>query len=180
MNLTVICHRCEIFLPDEVSHGENLCGFSLKLGSTTRFLEATIMLSCLLRSPVPARRTSPRHWQLSCCCLAAGFFYLAGAPVAVEAQSFKVRTTPAAGSKPSAQVQVRLAPSAVVAAAATPFPLANTFKLHSRPQAALKIYLDFDGHVTQNTPWNLIGAAPPEDLDGGVLSRRRLGVLFRR
>lgn len=30
----------------------------------------------------------------------------------------------------------------------------DTFKLHSRPAATKKIYLDFDGQVTTNTPWN--------------------------
>lgn len=31
---------------------------------------------------------------------------------------------------------------------------ANAFQLHSRPGATKVIYLDFDGGVTQNTPWN--------------------------
>lgn len=35
---------------------------------------------------------------------------------------------------------------------------ANTFALHSRPTATKVIYLDFDGHVTQNTPWNSTNA----------------------
>ena len=34
------------------------------------------------------------------------------------------------------------------------FPLADTFKLHSRPGAKRIIYLDFDGHVTRGTSWN--------------------------
>ena len=34
------------------------------------------------------------------------------------------------------------------------FPLADTFKLHSRPTASKVIYLDFDGHDTIGTPWN--------------------------
>ena len=34
------------------------------------------------------------------------------------------------------------------------YPLAETFRLHSRPTATRKIYLDFDGHVTSGTPWN--------------------------
>lgn len=33
------------------------------------------------------------------------------------------------------------------------FPLADTFKLHSLPSATKRIYLDFDGHLTQNTLW---------------------------
>lgn len=40
------------------------------------------------------------------------------------------------------------------AVAAPPFPVSQTFKLHSRPTAAKKIYLDFDGHVTSGTGWN--------------------------
>ena len=31
---------------------------------------------------------------------------------------------------------------------------ASTFQLHSRPGATKVIYLDFDGHTTQNTQWN--------------------------
>ncbi len=33
-------------------------------------------------------------------------------------------------------------------------PLSETFFLHSNPGALKIIYLDFDGHITQNTPWN--------------------------
>jgi PKD repeat protein len=35
-----------------------------------------------------------------------------------------------------------------------PFPLDQTFRLHSRPGAKLVIYLDFDGHTTSGTSWN--------------------------
>jgi hypothetical protein len=35
-----------------------------------------------------------------------------------------------------------------------PYPLGDTFKLHSRPTANHVIYLDFDGHVTSGTLWN--------------------------
>lgn len=48
-------------------------------------------------------------------------------------------------------------------------PLADTFKLHSRPSATKVIYLDFNGHTTSNTPWNQgIGSffTPAYDLDG--------------
>jgi PKD repeat protein len=34
------------------------------------------------------------------------------------------------------------------------YPLTETFRLHSRPTASRKIYLDFDGHTTSGTPWN--------------------------
>ena len=36
----------------------------------------------------------------------------------------------------------------------SPFPLEDTFKLHSNPGALHAIYLDFDGHITKNTAWN--------------------------
>ena len=35
-----------------------------------------------------------------------------------------------------------------------PFPLNQTFQLHSLAGASKVIYLDFDGHVTTGTPWN--------------------------
>ena len=35
-----------------------------------------------------------------------------------------------------------------------PFPLDQTFQLHSLAGASKVIYLDFDGHVTSNTKWN--------------------------
>lgn len=52
-----------------------------------------------------------------------------------------------------------------------PYPVADTFKLHSRPSATKKIYLDFNGHTTSNTPWNTdLGGADivstPFDMDG--------------
>ena len=112
------------------------------------------MLSRLLRSSLQSCLTPPRHWRFSCCCLAACFVYSACAVETVDAQSWQKATTASAGPRPSVQPQVRLAPSAAAAAVTTPFPLANTFKLHSRPQAAMRIYLDFDGNVTQGTPWN--------------------------
>jgi hypothetical protein len=40
------------------------------------------------------------------------------------------------------------------AAIVPPLPLEETFLLHSRPGAPFIIFLDFDGHITQNTPWN--------------------------
>lgn len=43
---------------------------------------------------------------------------------------------------------------AAFVAAAPQFPLADTFKLHSRKTASKTIYLDFDGHATTGTPWN--------------------------
>jgi hypothetical protein len=51
-------------------------------------------------------------------------------------------------------------------------PLADTFRLHSRPGAKRIIYLDFDGHVISGTGWNASYnggqniIAPPWDIDG--------------
>ncbi|MEX2169834.1 MAG: proprotein convertase P-domain-containing protein [Pirellulales bacterium] len=36
-----------------------------------------------------------------------------------------------------------------------PFDLSETFMLHSRPSATKTIYLDFDGHITRDTQWNI-------------------------
>ena len=46
------------------------------------------------------------------------------------------------------------ASTAAPAAAAPPFPLDQTFLLHSAPGASKVIYLDFDGHTTSDTEWN--------------------------
>ncbi|MEO0932664.1 MAG: putative Ig domain-containing protein, partial [Cyanobacteria bacterium J06641_2] len=46
----------------------------------------------------------------------------------------------------------------------------NTFNLHSKPDSNFTIYLDFDGHVTENTRWK-DGArieSPAYDTDGNV------------
>ena len=56
---------------------------------------------------------------------------------------------------------------------APPFPLAQTFQLHSLPGAAKTIYLDFNGHVTTNTGWNTVFntpsiVTPPFDVDGNA------------
>jgi Bacterial pre-peptidase C-terminal domain/Metallo-peptidase family M12B Reprolysin-like len=37
---------------------------------------------------------------------------------------------------------------------AAPFPLDDTFRLHSRPGASRTIFLDFDGHTVSGTAWN--------------------------
>jgi hypothetical protein len=50
-------------------------------------------------------------------------------------------------------------------------PLTDTFKLHSRPSATKKIYLDFDGHTTTGTSWNNTSrpsfVTPPYDIGDG-------------
>ena len=40
------------------------------------------------------------------------------------------------------------------AAQSSPVDFGNTFRLHSKPDAQHTIYLDFDGHITENTGWN--------------------------
>lgn len=55
---------------------------------------------------------------------------------------------------------------------AAPFPLSQTFALHSRPGSNRVIYLDFNGHVTSGTVWNsnFTGGQPinsaPFSIDG--------------
>lgn len=55
--------------------------------------------------------------------------------------------------------------------AAALVPLTDTFKLHSRPSATKKIYLDFDGHTTTGTSWNNTSrpsfVTPPYDIGDG-------------
>jgi hypothetical protein len=56
--------------------------------------------------------------------------------------------------------------------ATAPFSLQDTFRLHSRPTAQTKIYLDFDGHITSNTSWRDARTSsrrivtPAYDIDG--------------
>lgn len=68
------------------------------------------------------------------------------------------------------------APQAAGTAAAAPiaqqapFPLSQTFLLHSKPDSTHVIYLDFNGHVVTGTAWNQGGPstinAPAYDTDG--------------
>jgi Bacterial Ig domain/Metallo-peptidase family M12B Reprolysin-like len=65
--------------------------------------------------------------------------------------------------KPGARV---IAQAATANATST---IVDAFKLHSRPAAAKKVYLDFNGHVVRGTAWNDIVDvydASPYDLDG--------------
>jgi subtilisin-like proprotein convertase family protein len=69
-----------------------------------------------------------------------------------------------------AQSQVASAASLLPVA---PFPLTQTFQLHSDPGATKTIYLDFDGFTARNTPWNTLTGLPnivtqPYDVDGDV------------
>lgn len=63
------------------------------------------------------------------------------------------------------------APTAPPVSPAPPFPIDQTFLLNSRPGASKTIYLDFDGHTTIGTEWNLAFnvnsiVTPPFDIDG--------------
>jgi len=54
------------------------------------------------------------------------------------------------------------------------YPLSETFRLHSNPGASKVIYLDFDGHTTTGTNWNISYGdpivTPAYDFDGNVSS----------
>ena len=61
--------------------------------------------------------------------------------------------------------------SAYTTTTTTPFPLDQTFRLHSRPGSSRTIYLDFDGHTATGTAWNASYGIDPivnpaYDLDG--------------
>jgi len=71
-------------------------------------------------------------------------------------------------------------------AGAAPYPLADTFKLHSMPGAEKTVFLDFDGHITTGTAWNTQFNAttittPPFDNDGntGSFSDNELELIQR-
>jgi|GEM_PF-1669801 len=66
-----------------------------------------------------------------------------------------------------------VAPNDASPGAQAPFPLDQTFELHSRPGARHTVYLDFDGHVTSGTTWNTFFGSvvtPAYDFDGNVSS----------
>lgn len=71
--------------------------------------------------------------------------------------------------RPPSPEQLRRRAGAAGPAAAPPFPESDTFKLHSRPASRKKVYLDFDGHFTTGTAWNVLAGADidsaPWDLD---------------
>jgi hypothetical protein len=58
-------------------------------------------------------------------------------------------------------------------------PLADTFKLHSRPTATKVIYLDFDGHTTSGTAWNGGDTlfTPAYDIDGNAAAFSNVELL---
>ncbi len=54
----------------------------------------------------------------------------------------------------SCNMRIQVGPDTTAITSTPSYPLADTFKLHSRPTATRKIYLDFDGHVTPAGIWN--------------------------
>jgi hypothetical protein len=66
-------------------------------------------------------------------------------------------------------MQIQVGPDTTPITSTPSYPLAQTFLLHSRPTATRKIYLDFDGHLTIGTQWNVGRSAtlttPPFSLD---------------
>jgi len=51
-------------------------------------------------------------------------------------------------------MKIQVGPDTTPITSVPTYPLAETFRLHSRSTATRKIYLDFDGHTTSGTPWN--------------------------
>lgn len=51
-------------------------------------------------------------------------------------------------------MQIQVGPDTTTYTSTPSYPLEDTFRLHSRPTATRKIYLDFDGHDTVGTQWN--------------------------
>ena len=66
-------------------------------------------------------------------------------------------------------MQIQVGPDTTPITSTPSYPLADTFKLHSRSTATRKIYLDFNGHLTIGTQWNVGRSAtlttPPFSLD---------------
>jgi Metallo-peptidase family M12B Reprolysin-like len=66
-----------------------------------------------------------------------------------------------------------------------PVDFINTFKLHSNPNAKHTIYLDFNGHITENTGWNSSTKpkieSPAYDTDGNpsLFSNEELQTIQR-
>lgn len=72
-------------------------------------------------------------------------------------------------SIPAVPHEGAVAPIDTAIDAMAPFPLDQTFELHSRPGANHTVYLDFDGHVTTGTTWNSFFGnitTPAYDIDG--------------
>ena len=89
--------------------------------------------SCCQR---PARRPAQR-------------LHLVQTAAALEARTLMSATIGTSPKAPSTNVAATAKQAGIFA------PLGDTFRLNSRPIASKTIYLDFDGHTTSNTQWNL-------------------------
>jgi PKD repeat protein len=93
----------------------------------------------------------------------------------------------------SCSMKIQVGPDTTPITSTPSYPLADTFKLHSRPTATRKIYLDFDGHVTPagiwnddtdpalvNPPWSIDGAPAFSDAEKAVVQEafRRVAEHF--
>jgi hypothetical protein len=93
----------------------------------------------------------------------------------------------------SCNMKVQVGPDTTPVTSTPSYPLADTFKLHSRPAATRKIYLDFDGHVTPagiwndptdpdlvNAPWSIDGSPVFSDAEKAVVQEtfRRVAEHF--
>jgi len=93
----------------------------------------------------------------------------------------------------SCSMKIQVGPDTTPITSTPSYPLADTFKLHSRPTATRKIYLDFDGHVTPagiwndasdpdlvNAPWSIDGAPGFSDVEKAVVQEafRRVAEHF--
>ena len=67
--------------------------------------------------------------------------------------------------------------AAAPATEAAAFPYADSFRLHSRPNATRKVFLDFDGHQVSDTAWN--DASHPV-IDVAAYTRDGSAALLRR
>jgi len=93
----------------------------------------------------------------------------------------------------SCSMKIQVGPDTTPITSTPSYPLADTFKLHSRPTATRKIYLDFDGHVTPagiwndvtdpdlvNAPWSIDGAPAFSDAEKAIVQEtfRRVAEHF--
>jgi len=90
-------------------------------------------------------------------------------------------------------MRMQIGPDTTAITSTPTYPMADTFKLHSRPAATRKIYLDFNGHVTPagiwndasdpdmvNAPWSIDGSPDFSDAEKAVVQEtfRRVAEHF--
>ena len=93
----------------------------------------------------------------------------------------------------SCNMRIQVGPDTTAITSTPSYPMADTFKLHSRPAATRKIYLDFNGHVTPagiwndasdpdmvNAPWSIDGSPDFSDAEKAVVQEtfRRVAEHF--